>query len=320
MNRRTFLRALPSGLVIGADFAAGAQAGSELRTIGWLHLGHAWKLSDFRERLRELGWIEGKNIAIETRWADNDRDLLPVLAADLVDRKVEVIVTQTTLAALTAKEATTTIPIVMAGSSNPVAAGLVASMTRPGKNVTGVTHSPEQGVGQKMVQLLKEAAPRVSRIAVLDRATDRGATRLVAANERGVVFMLAQAESHDEVPAALAAALRWRANAVYVPPTPVNEAVLGLIADYARAHRWASIGGSKDFSMSGGLMSYWASWREVRRQAADYVDKILKGAKPGELPIEQPAKFELVLNLKTARELGLALPQSLRLRADELIH
>src|SRR5205814_5356042 len=166
-------------------------------------------------------------------------------------------------------------------------------------------------------------APRVSRIAVIDRATDRGSTRLLArlaaANERGVVFMLAQAESHDEVPAALAAALRWRANAVYIPPTPVNEAVLGLIADYARAHRWASIGGSKAFPLNGGLMSYWAGWREIRRQAADYVDKILKGARPGELPLEQPAKFELVLNLKTARELGLTPPQSLRLRADELI-
>jgi putative ABC transport system substrate-binding protein len=320
MNRRTFLRALPGSLAVGAGIAPGVPQSSDLHTIGWLHLGQSWNLSQFRERLRELGWIEGKNIAIETRWADNDRERLPALAADLVDRRVEIIVTQTTLAAHAAKEATSAIPIVMAGSNNPVAEGLVASMTRPAKNVTGVAHSPEGGVGQKMVQLLREAAPRVSRIAVLERATDRGATRLAAANERGIVFMVAQAESHDEVPAALAAALRWRANALYVPPTPVNESVLGLIADYARAHRWASIGGSKAFPLKGGLMSYWASWREIRRQAADYVDKILKGARPGDLPIEQPAKFELVLNLKTARELGLAMPQSLRLRADELIH
>ena len=320
MNRRTFLRALPGSLAAGVSFAAGDQQRSELRTIGWLHLGQAWSLTSFRARLRELGWVEGKNFAIEARWADTDRDRRPALATDLVDRKVDIIVTQTTLAAHAAKEATSTIPIVMAGSNNPVIEGLVASMTRPGKNITGVTHSPA-ALGQKMVQLLKEAAPRVTRIAVLERATDGGFAILArAADELGVVFAMAQAESHEEVPVALAAAVRWHANALFVPPTAMNDGAEKLIADFARAHRWASVGGSTSFPERGGLMSYWASWREVRRQAADYVNKILKGAKPGDLPIEQPAKFELVLNLKTARDLGLAIPQSLRLRADELIH
>jgi putative ABC transport system substrate-binding protein len=319
MNRRTFLAALAGGPMFGGGFAGGSERVNGLRAIGWLYLGQAWNLGTFRARLRELGWIEGKNLAIEARWADNDRDRLPALAADLVDRKVDVLVTQTTLAAHAAKEATSTIPIVMAGSNNPVTEGLVASMTRPGKNVTGVMHSPP-ALGQKMVQLLKQAAPQVTRIAVLERAVDGGTTILArAAGDLGVMFKMTQVESHDDVAAALAAALRWGANALFVPPTAMNDNVERLIADFALAHRWASVGGSRSFAERGGLMSYWASWREIRRQAADYVDKILRGANPGELPIEQPTKFEFVLNLRTARKLGLTIPQSIRLRADELI-
>jgi putative ABC transport system substrate-binding protein len=320
MNRRMFLRAFSGSLVVGAGYTAHAQQNTQLRTIGWLHLGNAWPLGQFRERLREIGWIEGKSFVIETRWADNDRELLPALAADLAERRVDVIVTQTTLAALAAKDATSTIPIVMAGCNNPVREGLVTSLTHPGKNVTGVMHSPEPPLGPKLIQLLKQAAPQVSRIAVLERAVDGGTLNLSASvHDPDVVFALAQAESQLEVPTALAGALRWGANALYVPPTAVNEASLRLIADFARVHRWPSIGGSTSFPAAGGLMAYWGSWREIRRQAADYVDRILKGTKPGELPIQQPAKFDLVLNLKTAQALGLTLSPSLRLRADELI-
>jgi len=319
MSRRTFLCALSGSLLAGARLAAAVTPHHDTRTIGWLSLGQQWDMEAFRSRLRELGWVEGRDVAIEARFADNDRERLPALAADLVERKVDVIVTQTTLAAHVAKQATESIPIVMAGCNDPVLEGLVASLARPGKNITGIMYGP-RGFGFKIVQLLIEAAPQATRIAVLIRETDGDTSSWRApAKELGIVLAFPQVESRMEIPAALEAALRWRANALYVPPTSLNNANNKLIAEFARVHRLPAIGGARNFPLEGGLMSYFASWREIRRQAADYVDKVLRGAQPGDLPIEHPAKFELVLNLRTARELGLAIPASLRLRADELI-
>lgn len=318
MNRRRVLGAL-TGTLLAATTPSRAERAGAFRRVGWLHLGQAWQLADFRGRMRELGWIEGMNYSIEARWADNDLKRLPALAAELVAMHLDVIVTQSTLAAVAASRATRTTPIVMAGSSNPIAEGLVESLSRPGHNVTGVLNNPGPAFAVKLIQLLCTAAPRATRIAVLERAVDGNTRSLVAFVDPRITFTIAEADSHATVPDALVAALGRGANAVFVPPTAVNSNADTFIAEFARAHRWPSIGGSKQFVALGGLMSYWASWREIRRQAADYADKILRGSKPGDLPVEIPGKFELVINLKTARELDLAIPQSLRLRADELI-
>jgi len=241
---------------------------------------------------------------------------LPALAAELVELRVDVIVTQSTPAAMAAKDATSLIPIVMAGSNNPERNGLVGSLVRPGGNVTGVTNHPGSGFAAKIVQMLKEAAPRVSRLAVLDRlGAGSGPSGEPAL---GVAVIWAIANTRAEVPTALAAALRHRADGLFIPSNPVNEADKDWIAEFALKHSLPAIGGSKDMVAAGILMSYWADWGEIRRQAAVYVDKILKGAKPGELAVERPSTFELAINLSTARSLRLTIPHALMLRADEL--
>ena len=320
IDRRTFVRTLAAGLLI-APFPAGAVPERAVRRVGWLHLGRPWGLTQFRDKLKELSWIEGRNLIIDGRFADNEISRLPALAAELVDLKVDVIVTQTTPAAVAARNATAAIPVVMAGSSDPVGLGLVQSLARPGGNVTGVTNMPNAGFGGKLVQLLKEAAPRVSRIAVLDRTGAGGdrSSRLEAGTPTlGVTVVSAPANTHHDVAAALAAALRQRADGLYVAPNPVNDAQRKVIADFTLAHRLPTIGGDKNLVAAGTLMSYWADWVAIRQQAAAMVDKILKGADPAQLPVEQPTKFELAINLSTARALGLTLPPPLVLRADEL--
>ena len=317
-DRRAFVRALAAGLLV-APFSAAGIPENTVRRVGWLHLGQPWSLHQFRDKLTELGWIEGRNLVIDARFADNDASRLPALAAELVELRVDVIVTQTTNAAVAAKNATTVIPVVMAGSSNPEGLGLVGSLARPGGNVTGVTNSPGSGFGWKIVQMLKEAAPRVSRLAVL---YGPGYVGIGGQDEDipalGVAVIGANANTQAEVPTALAAALRQRADGLFIPSTPVNEAEKRWIAEFALTHRLPAIGGSKDMVSVGILMSYWADWAAIRRQAAVYVDKILKGANPGELPVERPTKFELAINLSTARSLRLTIPHALMLRADEL--
>ena len=213
IGRRTFLGTVVGGL-FAASFTIEAQPVERIYRIGWLSLGRAWSLNPFRRGLSELGWIEGRNIAIETRWADNDANRLPVLAAELVQLKVDVIVTQTTPAALAAKKATASIPIVMAGSQNPDGLGLVNSLARPGENVTGMTNNPGPGFFAKMVQLLKEAAPRVSRLAVLGERTTAWSLREIeaAAPALGLTLINAEASTPSQVPDALTAAMRERAD------------------------------------------------------------------------------------------------------------
>jgi putative ABC transport system substrate-binding protein len=311
---------LAAGLLV-APIPVAAMPERAVRRVGWLHLGRPWNLQQFRDKLRELGWIEGRNLVIDGRFADNDVDRLPALATELVDLRVDAIVTQSTPAAVAARNATTVIPIVMAGSSNPEGLGLVESLARPGGNVTGVTNNPGSGFGVKIVQLLKEAAPRVSRVAVLDRSGAGGSAwegMEVATPGLGVTVMRATANTHADLPKVLAEALRQQADGLYIPSNPVNAAEEKMLADFALAHRLPAIGGAKEFVAAGLLMSYWADWRAIRWQAAVYVDKILRGADPGELPVERPAKFELALNLSTARSLRLTIPHALMLRADEL--
>ena len=209
----------------------------------------------------------------------------------------------------------------MAGSSHPVERGLVSNLARPGKNITGLTHNPGHGFHQKLIQLLKDAAPKASRVAVLWSPGEDGVlTEAQAAGPAlGITLLDAGAREPAGVMVALDAAVRAGADALLVTPSPLNTSHRKTIVDFALAHRLPSIYGDTSFVRAGGLMSYWADWDEIRRRSATNVDKILKGAQAGDLPIEQPTKFELVINAKTAKAIGLVIPQSILLRADEVI-
>jgi putative ABC transport system substrate-binding protein len=329
MERRTFIEAVSFASVV-APLMARAQQGVTVRRIGWLNLGAqpsatSGPLEAFRRGLRELGWTEGRNVTIETRYANDDSARLAAVAAELVALRVDVIVTITTPAAIAAKKATPSIPIVMAGSSRPVELGLVESLARPGNNLTGVTNNPGGGFDQKVVQLLKEAAPNVSRVALLwGGVTALGEERVLseiraAAPALGIIVLSAEARGPNEVPGALAAILRQRPDGLYATPSSTNTKQRKWIIDFALANRLPSIFADSRWVATGGLMSYGIDWLELRRHAAIYVDKILRGARPADLPVEQPTKFELVINLKTAKALGLTIPQSLLLRADDKI-
>jgi putative ABC transport system substrate-binding protein len=268
----------------------------------------------------QLGYVEGRNLVLESRYGRGEA--LPALAADLVRLQVDVIVTITTPAAQAAKAATASIPIVMAGSANPVGLGLVASLSHPGANVTGVTNNPGQGFVLKQLQLLKEAAPKISRVAVIK--TDHpfedaafGAMEL-AAPQLGVVpvAVVLDASTRSDVRLLLTQA---RPDALYVFPNSTNDFYAGAIAAFAAENRLPTIYGGRDGVHAGGLLSYGVNWLDLRRHAAVYVDKILKGAKPADLPVEGPVKFEMVVNLKTAKALGLTIAPSVLLQATEVI-
>jgi putative tryptophan/tyrosine transport system substrate-binding protein len=320
MNRRRFIAAIAGG-VFARPLHAAVEQSTKIYRIGWLDLGPTRRLEEFRAGLSKLGWIEGRNITIEGRFADNNPGRLAALATELVELKVDVIVTASTPAALAAKEATTVIPIVMAGSSHPVERGLVSNLARPGENITGLTHNPGAGFHQKLIQLLKEAAPKASRVAILWSSGEDAVLKEVqaAAPTLGITILDAGPREPAGVMVALGVASRAGADALLVTPSSLNTSHRKTIVDFALAHRLPSIYGDTSFVRAGGLMSYWTDWDEVRRRSATYVDKILKGAKPGDLPIEQPTKFELVINVKTAKAIGLAIPKSLLLRADEVI-
>jgi putative ABC transport system substrate-binding protein len=331
MDRRQFIGAVAGGL-LSTPLAVDAQQPGKVYRIGWLDLGAPPSsgrgnrvLDAFRLGLRELGWIEGRSIAIDERYANEDSARLAAAAAELVGLRVDVIVTITTPAALAAKKTTALVPIVMAGSSRPVELGLVASLAHPGGNVTGVTNNPGGGILQKLLQLLKEAAPRVSRVALLWAGSsalgeENALAQLqAAAPALGITVLSAEADGPKDIPAALAAILQQRADGLFVTPNSTNTGQRQLIVDFALANRLPAIFADSRWASDGGLMSYGIDWIELRRHSATYVDKILKGAKPADLPVEQPTKFELVINLKTAKAIGLTIPQSLLARADEVI-
>jgi putative ABC transport system substrate-binding protein len=312
-------RWLASALAGAAGLAVGAPGRPTSRKqVGWLSLGSPWSIGPFRERMRELGWREGEDYAIEARWAYSDQSRLPRLADELVARGVDVVVTQSTPAAMAMRHATTAIPIVMAGVNAPIHMGIVETLERPGGNATGIAHTPP-GLSTKRLQMLLELAPRVRRVAVLDQDDSASeGLRVAAAFNRSEIFV-AVAKSTFDVAAMLESLRIGGVDALFVAPVPVIEAAYTVIADFARRHAWPSMGGASSFPVAGGLMSYWADWGEIRRQAAEYVDKILRGATPGELPIGLPMRYQLVLNLATARAIGIEFPRSLRLRADEII-
>ena len=301
-----------------------AQQPAKAARIGILGNTDAPAWEGFRRGLRDLGYVDGPNVTLEWRWADGKADRYPALAIELVELKVDVIVTSSTQATLAAKQATSSIPIVMLNSSYPDKIGLVASLARPGGNITGFSNQLAELSGKKL-QLLKEMAPKVSRMAVLWNPASPieqialGEMRAAAAVVGVEILSIEVRTADDEHRAAFAAVTAGRADALHAFGNPVNFKNAQLIADFALRNRLPSSYDERSFVGVGGLFSYGSSFIDTYRRAATVVDQILEGAKPADLPIQQPTTFEFVINLKTAKALGLAIPQSVLLRADEVI-
>jgi len=325
-TRRAFIGALAGGLM-AAPRIADAQPAGKLHRIGMLETIsmalNAANLEAFRQALRELGYVEGRNYIIEYRSADGRSERFPDLAAELVRLKVDVILTRGTPAVMAAKSATGAIPVVMAASSDPVLSGVVASLARPGGNITGLSSIVHE-VSGKRLELIREVVPGVSRIAVLfimnnaAEALQWKETEIAASSLRVQVQLLDVRKAGD-FGRAFDAAIKQRAGALVVGLDTLTQTNHRFIVDLAAKHRLPTIYGTREFVDAGGLMGYGVSYPDLYRRAATYVDKILKGAKPADLPVEQPTKFDLVINLKTAKALGLTIPPSLLARADEVI-
>jgi putative ABC transport system substrate-binding protein len=331
MDRRAFL-ARTGAVLLAAPFAAEAQQAGKVARIGFLVTGSLESrearaiLDAFRQGLRERGYVEGQNIVIEYRSADGKIERLPGLAIELVRLKVDLIIAGNTPMARAAQQATTSIPIVGSVMGDPVGDGLVASLARPGGNITGLTFLGPELV-PKRLGLLKEALPRVSRVAALWHPGSFGDRTIrdmlketeAAARTLGVQLQLVEVRGPDDFDRAFSTMTKERTEAlVQVPSTMLFNERRHIVALVTK-HRLPSMFHAREFVELGGLISYGASITDLYRRAATYVDKILKGARPADLPVEQPTKFELVINLKTAKALGLTIPQSLLLRADEVI-
>jgi putative tryptophan/tyrosine transport system substrate-binding protein len=313
-------------LLIGLALAslAEAQQPKKIPRVGFLGgaSGEA-NLRDLRQGLRELGYVEGKNIIIEYRVSKGEFDRFHALAAELVRLKVDVIVTQGTPAAAAAKNATSTIPIIMSGGTDPVATGLVQSLARPGGNITGVTIMNEELAGKRL-ELLKETSPKVSRLGVLWNSTNPGTAVVfkqtqAAAQELSLSLQSLEVKTVNDLQGAFDAATRRGVNGLVLLAAAPIASHLKLVADLAVKNRLPSTYDRSEFVDAGGLMSYGPNVPNISRRAATYVDKVLKGANPGDLPVERPTKFEFVINLKTAKQIGLTIPQSVLFRADRVI-
>jgi ABC-type uncharacterized transport system substrate-binding protein len=311
--------------ILAVPIAVEAQPAAKIPRIGFLGPGPITDWADareaFRQGLRALGYIEGQNISIEWRFTATGYDRLPDLAAELVQLNPDVIVTVTTPAAKAAKAATTTIPIVMSGVAQPIEQGLIVSMARPGGNATGTTNHAGLGVFQKALQLLKEAAPRVSRVAVLTFGGEPELSFARTLQDAGQALGVTTVPVTVASPAQFdrAALTQARPDALYVFPNAVNGAHEQVIRDFAATNRLPTMYADGYYVRAGGLMSYNSDWLAMRRRAAALVVKILNGTKPGDIPVEGPTTFSLVINLKTAKTLGLTIPPSLLARADEVI-
>jgi putative ABC transport system substrate-binding protein len=336
IDRRTFL-ARTGAVVLAAPLAAEAQQAAKVARIGFLspnlaanpHLQEA-----FLQGLSDLGYVEGRNVVIEYRDAEGKAERLPALAAELVAVKVDVILAGSTIAALAAKQVTRTLPIVFAAAGDPVMSGLVPSLARPAGNVTGLSLLAPELVGKRL-ELLKQAVPGVTRVAVLwepgafGEGTDKdklkgaeGQLRTgadVAARALGVQLQFVEARGQADFDRAFSDMTKARAEALTVLPSGMFIGQRRRLVDLAAKNRLPAVYQSRESVDAGGLMSYGPNFADLFRRAATYVDKILKGAKPADLPVEQPTKFDLVINLKTAKGLGLTIPPSLLARADEII-
>jgi ABC-type uncharacterized transport system substrate-binding protein len=316
-----------SAMLFALCSSAEAQQPTKISRIGFLGASSAFTLAArieaFRQGLRELGYVEGKSIVIEYRWAEGKFDRLPALAAELVRLKVDVIVTGGTTSTRAAKKATVTIPIVMGFDNDPVGNGFVASLAHPGGNITGLsTLAPE--ISGKQLELLKEIVPRLSRVAVLGSSTTPGTAQArreieLAAGALKVQLQYLDVLSPKDIETAFQAASKGHADAVLALTNPILNQNRKALADLAVKNRLPAIYYSAEFVEDGGLMTYSVSTTDPFRRAAVYVDKILKGAKPAELPVEQPQKFEFIINLKAAKQIGLTIPPNVLVRADRVI-
>jgi putative ABC transport system substrate-binding protein len=324
IGRRKFLTAL--GGTAAWPLAAWAQQAAKLPTIGFLVAGtassHGQWVAAFVRRLHELGWIEDRTVTIEYRWAEGRTERFDEIAAEFVRRKVDVIVTSATAAVVAAKQATSVIPIVFAAAGDPVGTGLVASLARPGGNVTGLSMQ-QTDVAAKRLELLREFVPGLRRLAILANV-DGPAVLLdmrevqTAAHPLGFEVVTSEIRRGEEIAPAFDT-LKGRADALYVCIDPLVHANRIRINTLALAARLPTMHGSREAVEAAGLISYGPNQSDLYRRAADYVDKILRGVNPGDLPVEQPRKFDLVINLTTAQALGLEVPPTLLARADEVI-
>ena len=326
----TSLRLAVTVLGFAASLGADAQPTGKVYRIGYLSTGSASTtytrpLDAFRQGLHELGWVEGRNVHIEYRFAEGQVDRLPALADELVRLKVDVIVASPTPSALAARNATRTIPIVGMGLTEPVAVGLVASLARPGGNVTGLTYGVDTEIFGKQLQLLKEVFPNVRRVAVLENPGSGPTQALImqsvksAARSLDLPLQILEARQPNDFDDAFAAMVKERAGALLLTGDSMFFVHRARLADLAMKSRLPSMSTQWQWVDAGGLLSYGPSLPDQWHRAATYVDRIFRGAKPTDLPIEQPAKFELAINLRTARELGIAVPQSILQRADDVI-
>jgi putative ABC transport system substrate-binding protein len=325
MRRRTFVTLLGGAAVW--PIASQAQPAHGTFRIGVLSPfspadAAIWHRA-FQVGLRDLGWMLGTNIDIAYRYAGGDTARLPELAADLVQLKVDIIVAEVTGASLAAKRATTTLPIVIVAVGDPVESGLVGSLARPGGNVTGLSQDVLELVGKRL-EMLKAVVPNLTDVAVLWNPDERGSMLAwrevqMPGQQLNIRLHSAEARGAGDLDKAFAAAQSARAGALYIMPSPLFISGSRQIAEFAAKQRMASIFHLSEFARIGGLLTYGPDRADLFRRAAAYVDKILKGAKPGELPVEQPNKYELVLNLKTANALGITIPQSILAQADEVI-
>jgi putative ABC transport system substrate-binding protein len=328
MERRTFMAMLTGGIVV-APRVSEAQQATKVPRIGYLGptlAANPHMIEAFLQGLRDLGYVEGRNVVIEYRSAEGKLERYPALVAELVALKVDVIFVPGTPAAVAAKQATKTIPIVFTAVADPVADGLVTSLARPGGNVTGLSGFSPELVGKRL-ELLKQAVPGVSRVAVLwqpgsvPELTEKHMLKEadVAARALGVRPQFVEARGPADFDRAFSDMTRARAGALTVLGTPMFFTERRRLVDLAAKNRLPAVYGTRDYVDVGGLMTYGPNTADLVRRAASYVDKILKGAKPADLPVEQPTKFELLINLKAAKALGLTIPQSLLGRADQII-
>jgi putative tryptophan/tyrosine transport system substrate-binding protein len=327
MNRRAFISLLGGAAAAWPVATQAQQSVAKVPRIGFLGNStaelEANLIGPFRDGLRALGYEEGRNIVIEYRWAEGKYERFPALTAELIALKVDAIVTAGTPASLAVKNATTTIPLVMVAVGDPVATGLVASLARPGGNITGLTSISSEMEGKRL-ELLREVVPKVSHIAVLWNAAspiqviEEGEVR-AAAGMLGIKMLSLGVRTREEIDDALATIIRERPDALLVLADRLFLHHRTRIMDFAAQERLPGVHAYRELVEAGGLMSYGPSYADMHRRAAAYVDKILKGAKPADLPVERPVKFELVVNLKAATELGLDVPPTLLGRADEVI-
>jgi putative ABC transport system substrate-binding protein len=324
MRRREFITLL--GGAVAWPLAARAQQPTKIARIGHLDLGpasaRASRVEALRAGLRDLGWVEGKNIVIEFRWADTVQQLAE-LAVELVRMNVDVIFAPSSTMVEAAQQATKTIPIVFSNHADPIGSGHVASLPRPGGNITGLSELASE-LNAKALEIVKEVMPQTNRIAVLWNPTTPshmpGLQSVKAAGEKlGLTLHMVSAATVEEFDAALASVARERISSLFVVPSPLTLMQRERLNELALKHRLPTMFGAKENVEAGGLMSYGADRNDLVRRAAVYIDKILKGAKPFDLPVEQASKYQLVINLKTAKSLGLEVPPTLLARADEVI-